>query len=201
MSRFALIIIGFAIVILLYFGITSLKQSYKLLPIQSAKKVDTVPFSDWHQFKAPTGKFSVMLPVLPQHATQHLTDPKTKEPRVYDMYVAQNESQTIFMISLIKFSDKEKSSPEMLEKTIINDMLKSNPQNKLKNLKDENYQGFKALNFTIENDQMVIHGKTFMDGPILYLISGIFNKQSYNPKDYDYFVSSFQLPKSKALSQ
>lgn len=174
-------------------AVKSLKSSYKILPIQQAKKVDTAPFSDWHDFRAPTGKFAVRLPVLPQHATQTVVDPKTKQSRFYDMYVSQTDDNRIFMISLITFPEDGKEAPEMVQKTIVNDMLASNPKNQLKSMKVGDFHNFKTLDFTIENPDMTLVGTTFMNGPTLYLLTTIFNANNYNAKDYDYFINSFNL--------
>lgn len=194
MSRFIFLVIIALLALFGYYSIYWLKGSYKILPIKQAKKVDNVPFSDWHDFKAPSGKFNVRLPVLPQHATQTIVDPKTKLPRFYDMYVAQGNNGTIFMVSLIKFPEGFKESPEFLQKTIVSDMVASNPQNQLKNMKISQFQKQQALDFTIENSEMTVAGKTFMKGPILYLLSGIFNKEAFEPAEYDFFINSFDLP-------
>lgn len=194
MSRIAFVILIILIAILLsILAVKSLKTSYRILPIQQAKKVDTVPFSDWHNFKAPTGKFSVRLPVLPQHATQTVVDPKTKESRFYDMYVAQTEDNRVFMISLITFSGDGKETSEILQKTIVNDMLASNPKNQLRSMRVGDFHNFKSLDFSIENPDMTLVGKTFMNGPTLYLLTTIFNAHNFNAQDFDYFTDSFKL--------
>lgn len=192
MARFALIATITAALVLGILGISYLKDSYMILPIQDSKQFDPAPFADWKDFKAPSGKFRVMLPTLPQHATQTAKDPKTQQPRLYDMYVAEKEDGSMFMISLIKFPDS-KETPEFIQKTVVNDLLASNPTNQLKNMKIGEYKTFKTLDFSIENNDMTIDGMTFVDGDTLYLLSGIFHNGSYDENEYQYFVKSFDL--------
>lgn len=191
MARFAFLLTLTAIAIVGFLGIFFLKDSYKLLPLGSTKETPA-PFADWHLFDAPSGKFRVMLPTLPQHATQSNKDKKTDEVRHYDMYVAEKLDGSIFMVSLITFPNS-KEAPEMIQKTVVNDLLASNPSNQLKNMKVGEYKKFKTIDFAIENNEMTIHGMTFVDGATLYLLSAIFRNSAYNPEEYEYFIKSFEL--------
>lgn len=193
MSRFTFFLVIVILALLGYLAVNSLKSSYKILPIQAAKKVDQVPFSDWHKFESKEDKFIVKLPVVPQHATQTIVDPKTKQSRVYDMYVAQKEDGTIFMVSLIKFPNALGEMDESLQKTIINDMVASNPQNQLKNMQVNTFLNHQALDFSIENDALTIFGKTFINNNVLYLLTTIFNNDTLDARDFEYFVNSFTL--------
>lgn len=200
MSRFAFFLVIVIIALLSFLAVNALKSSYKILPIQAAKKVDQVPFSDWHKFESSDDNFTVKLPVVPQHASQTITDPKTKQLRVYDMYVAQKEDGTIFMVSLIKFHDLGTQLDESLQKTIVNDMVASNPQNQLKNMQIVDFQNHKALDFSIENSALTILGKTFINNNILYLLTTIFNNDALDARDFEYFVNSFSLGESSSNS-
>ena len=101
-------------IVLLFLGITTFvtlyfaKDSYKILPLEEEKPdvtLEVYNFQDWKEFSSPDGEFNVLFPTLPQHAKENLTDPKTNEVRKYNMYVAEKNDGTIFMISLISFPD------------------------------------------------------------------------------------------------
>lgn len=182
------------VLICVVLGVSFLKDSYKILPIPSNATLKGAPFADWHDFTAPSGRFRIRLPVLPQHATQTIRDPKTGEVRNYDMYVAEKLNGSVFMVSLIRFPDS-KEAPEMLKKSVVNDLLASNPSNQLKQMKVGQYNQFKTLDFSIVNNEMAIDGMTFVDGDTLYLISALFQNAFYNPEEYKYFSNSFNLIK------
>lgn len=192
MTRFIVIGILTAFAVLFFLGLGSIKESYKLLPISASKEGSGTQFSSWKDFKAPDQKFSVMLPAYPQNAKQTMKDAKTKEVRKYDMYVAEKEDGSLFMISLIKFPDS-KETPEYIQKSVVNDLLAANPQNQLKSMKIGDYKGKKTLDFSIINNEMTVDGMAFSDGDTLYLLSGIFKNNVYHPEEYKYFINSFDL--------
>lgn len=191
MTRIASIAIITAIVVLGFLGIMFLKDSYMLLPIKSTP-IDTSPFANWRDYQAPGGKFRVMLPTTPQRAEQTTRDPRTKELRHYDMYVAQENDGSTYMISIIKFPEN-KQSPEEIQKTIVNDLMAANPANQLKNMKVGQFKQFKTLDFEISNPDTTINGMTFMEGNTLYLLGTIARNSALNPAEYQYFIKSFDL--------
>lgn len=193
MTRFVVIGILTAFAVLFFLGLGSIKESYKLLPIAASKEgAGSTQFSSWRDFRAPDHKFSVMMPAYPQNAKQTMKDTKTKELRKYDMYVAEKEDGSLFMISLIQFPES-KETPEYIQKSVVNDLLAANPQNQLKSMKIGDYKGKKTLDFSIVNDEMTVEGMAFSDADTLYLLSAIFKNSTYNPEEFKYFINSFDL--------
>ncbi|HRD55521.1 MAG TPA: hypothetical protein PLC42_03900, partial [Parachlamydiaceae bacterium] len=106
---FISILILTAIVIVTFYA----KDAYKVLPINTTLNEAPLPLKEsWFEYEAPNAKFKVSFPLLPQTATQKLPDPNSESPRLYEMYVAQTEKGTVYMISLITFpkelDEKEK---------------------------------------------------------------------------------------------
>lgn len=191
MTRFFLAFFGTLIVVLVVLSIVFLKDSYKVLPIGSSNPALQSEFSSWHEFKAPKGAFEAQFPFPPQNATQSVRDPKTQALRHYDMYVSEKENGTIFMVSLITFPESQESL-DPLKKTIINDLLVSNPQNQLKSMKVGTYKLFPTIDFVITGPLQTINGRTFSDGNVIYLLTGIFNNAFYNQAEYEHFINSFE---------
>lgn len=172
-----------------------LKDSYKALPINTALNEKPLPPSEsWFEYDAPIGGFKVSLPLLPQTATQSITDPKTNEVREYEMYVTQTDSGTIYMISLITLPDQpdEKRKLELL-KELMNDMVKANPENKLKDSKEIKFEGFPGFDFVIENDHNLIEAKGFIKENTIYLLSVISKKEDREKTHFNYFIDSFKI--------
>lgn len=198
MSRGLMTAIWIAIALLLALGVFFIKDSYKMLPLAASKEGAPGPFTSWHSIDSPTGHYKVMMPAIPQHATQNIVDPKTKNLRHYDMSIAQKSDGSMFMVSLITFQGTN-SSPDILKKTVINDLLAANPQNQLKEMEMGSFQGYPSINFTIANSDTTVKGLTFIEGNTLYLLSAVFPNQYYSAKDYDYFIKSFDLDAEKPL--
>lgn len=160
-------------------------------------------FEDWHVFDEPTGSFSVMVPTLPQHVAENLTDPASKEQRKYDMFVSERPDGSVFMINTITFPEGNISQiDDQIAQSVVSDMLASNPQNKLNSMQLVDYHGSKALNFSIKNDQYFIDGKVFLIDKTLYVLAFLSKHDNYNPKEFDFFVNSFKLsPKNQTSSK
>lgn len=153
-------------------------------------------FNGWHEFIPPNGKFKASFPSLPQHATQKLEDPKSKESRQYEMYVSEMENGTIFMISLITMLDPQKGKiDEEVLKTVINDIVSTNPNSKVKQMKMGTYLDNPAMDFSVENGVVTIDGKAFIIGNTLYLLTSAAKIDSYKPNEFNYFLKSFKLTK------
>ncbi len=155
-------------------------------------------FSDWREFTPPAGKFKVLLPGLPQHATDKFVDPTTNEPRKYETFVAVDEHESAFMISMITFPHAidDKAVDEVL-KSIVNEMLKRNKDNKIVSMKLGNFRYYKALDFSLANGDLVIEGKVIAHDDSLYVLSMISKNNNYSPQSLAYFVNSFVLIDTK----
>lgn len=170
-------------------------SSSTVLPLNKTKQ--KIPeFQNWHEFAAPDNKFKVLLPVLPQHATENVNDPLSKGKRKYDMYVSEEDDGTVFMISSISHPEaKNATDKEMLLKQLMADMSNSNPKNKLLNSKTGVYQGYQSLDFSISNDEVHIDARAFVVDNSLIVLSSISKLQNYNPQEFAFFANSFELIK------
>lgn len=191
MTRFLLAVLGTAFLLLVILSFFLLKDSYKMLPIAGSDPNLVPAFTDWHEFKPSSKSFQAKFPTLPQAGSQTIRDSKTGALRQYNMYISEKSNGTVFMVSLINFPDNTESM-ETLKKTIINDLLISNPQNQLKSMQIGNYKLFKTIDFVIKNPSTTIEGRAFSDGNMVYLLTVIFNNAFYNHEEYEYFINSFE---------
>jgi hypothetical protein len=195
MSRALLIIVIVLVVLASLMALRYGKESYKILPVQTtAAALHEDHFETWHEFTSPSKTFSVKLPVLPQHATERLSDPKTHNIRDYDMYVSEEQNGTVFMISLITFLDQSHAAnAEYLLTNIMNDMVAANPKNKLITTKMTTFQRHKAIDFSIGNDQAHIEVKAFVVDATLYILTMISKSENQSANEFKYFIDSFQM--------
>lgn len=196
MSKWPLLL-GVAVLSLgAYLAVHYLKDSYELIPIDATLQEPTKAeqFADWYKFTDPDGQFKVMLPLLPQHASQQVTDPSTGDIHNYSMYVAQTNDEIIYMISLITFPEKRDSSAdEQIMRSLVNGMVTANPENKLSSIEPRVFFDKPALDFTITNSRSIIHGRSFIEGQTVYLLTQISNPEIDVESVFNYFVDSFTL--------
>jgi len=188
-----LIITLLAIAFSIYYG----KDSYKLIPVNTQLNEQPEPLDQsWFEYDAPDGNFKVSLPLLPQTATQTIIDPQSGETKHYDMYVAQTDDGTIYLISQIDFiKDPFIDGDQEVLKQLMNGMVSVNQDNKLISSTPGTYLGFPSMDFEIENEKSNIKAKEFFDGHTVYLLTIVSNKNSKDKTHYDYFINSFKLIK------
>ncbi len=202
MTKYLTLFIIVALALLSFLTVRFSKDTYKMLPID-LKKTENVDltkfnFQEWKEYHSPSGAFTVLLPTLPQHATESIKDPKTGNIRNYDMYVSERIDGTIFMISLITFQDlSSNSDPETLLLSMMNDMVASNPDNVLKAEQTGSFQGHPSLDFTMSNNEHHIDAKTFMIDNIMFVLTRISNAKNYNTSEYTFFINSFEVANQK----
>lgn len=162
--------------------------------VENTKAADIEPkaMQQWMDYAPPSKKFSAKFPSLPQHAIDRSTDSKTQEPKQYDMYISEAYGK-VYMIGVISFLKKEKKDEEAILKSTVEDMVSSNPSNKLEKIQYDKLDGHKMASFLISNNSYSIQGRAFMDKNELYVLSSITKNPNESQKDFEYFVSSFKL--------
>lgn len=200
MARLLFLLVIFTVVAMTYLFMEYAKYSYRLIPI--TKEVNPKdPPSTWIDFQAPSGKFEAKFPAKPQQARQKLVDPKTKQVREYDMYVAESSVGSIYMVSLITFSDVDTPTEQTdLLTSVMNNMLESSKTNVLKAMNMGTYKGHESLDFSIQNGDVEIHAKAFIADKILYALTSVTKQINSEPTEFKYFVDSFKLKPEINLS-
>lgn len=197
MSKTFWLIIGASIAIVGFLVFRNLEEPAKFSPNRMTSETSPIEkngnLQSWHSFRSPSNKFNAMFPTLPQHATSKINEPKTQEPRQYDMYVSEKDDGTIFMISIITMLDESNKINENALTNVINDILSNNPKGKIKSMKLGSYREYPAIDFSIENDKINIDGKAFIVGNTLYLLTSAANLENYQKPEFDFFVNSFEL--------
>jgi len=200
MTRLALIVLIVILALLGYFLVKQTRESEQILQQDEEQVMPTTTenldfdFHNWHLFSSPNETFKVLLPTLPQHATENITDPKSQAVRKYDMYVSEKPDGTVFMISLVTFPDIPKTlDDKKLLTAIMNDMVATNPNNELKTVESGEYNGHPSLDFTMGNQNVTINAKSFLVGNTLYVLSRIVKKEDEKSNEYNFFINSFEL--------
>lgn len=192
-SLAALLIMVVGLAFFMYFS-TNMRPDSALKPVSETLVPPNI--ETWHEFSAPEGQFKVLLPTLPHHAQEAYKEIKTNEMRQYDLYISSKEDGTLYTVYLISFpEDKTISSQEEFLKSFINEMLAVNPKNKIKSMEPTIYQDGKAIDFAVENEDVTIDGKAFMNGKTLYVLSSTTKNDNRNQKEFAFFINSFQLGK------
>lgn len=180
--------------VLILIGITVFREVKEIRPVQEVAESDTSAFADWKDFKSDEGGFGVKLPTLPQNAKEIYHDKNTQEKRLYNIFVSEKPDGTIFTVIIIKYPDgKITQAPSTLVQGVVDEMMKSNPKNRVVDMDKVKFEGQDALKFDIINEQAQINGLAFSKGNNLYILSYTAHVDKHHPSEYDHFIKSFKL--------
>lgn len=196
MSRILSILLALIVLVGSFLVIRYAKDSYKVLPINEKNPLlaQSSNFEEWREFSHPDGLFKALLPSLPQHVTDKISDPITKEPRKYDIFAAADEHGTAYVINIITFPNKmETKDIENAMLSVVNDMLIRNKENKLTMTKMGKLRNLRSLDFTLENGEVTIAGKVIFHDNTLYVLSMVDKTNAFKTKEFDFFVNSFDI--------
>lgn len=153
---------------------------------------------DWHEFISPGGEFSVLVPALPQRVVETIKDKNTGENRKYEMYMAEKADGSLFMISVIHFPPESTQDRIALLRMMMNDVVESNPDNKLLKVESGKYGTFDSLDYSVENKEMNIDARSFIADGNVYSLTHLVKKTLHNAKEFEFFINSFKLSPSQA---
>lgn len=169
-------------------------QAYKLFFLKDQEDDYRVRPDNWHEFVSAIGKFKVMLPADPQHATQSLPVPNANYHLQYDMYAVDDENGDTFMISLVTYPDDvNMSNPQSILENLMNEMLKANPKNQLQSMQFTQFDGYDTLDFKLGSPDIEVTSRAFVVDQTLFLLTMIGKKDRFHQRRFDYFVHSFAL--------
>jgi hypothetical protein len=183
----------------MFYLVPRLTNAYKTLPgidsaVTNSDKNDSENFSDWKEFTPKSGLFKVMLPHPPQTAKDLVAIPGSDKKRRYDMYASEKIDGTLFLISAITYPhDVDTSLTDDILQQTLDELMKSNPDNRISKLKNNNFKTYRTLDFSLNNREFHVEGKILMVGKTVFVLSYITRNKSFNPNEYQKFIDSFEL--------
>lgn len=182
------------LIVLAFFSLREGVSPRSLLTSLKDKDEQFSSFSYWKEFRPASGKFQVTLPSTPRYVKDMIPVPNSDKKRLYEIYVSEKLDGTVFMISAITYpSEMNTEDNETILKGMVDELMLAQPESKLSALYKAEHQAKPAYNFDIDNNDFKIHGKTFLVGKTLYVLSSIFLKDNDVREEYDFFVDSFVL--------
>jgi len=169
-------------------------------PAATEQQVVSTPLAEWKEFQSVTNKFAVLLPSLPQHASDSVALPSGQGMIKYDMYLAQEKIGSTFMISLIQYPENyDTASTADLLDGVMKEMMNGNPNNKLKLVEKSLFQSYPALDFTIQNNEVYIHCKAFLRHKTLVVLTAIDRDPQVLDTKFLKFANSFNWNEPEAV--
>jgi len=184
LSICALLLVG------VIFTAVNMKSAYRIIPVNVNEKVTSSPFVDWREFIPLSKRFKVMLPAVPQYAKETVDIPNTDKKRYYEMFISEKASGAIFMISQITYpADYDTKNARQLLQAVVDEMVKTDPNNQLNYANDATFLTYPAIDFNITNKDFGVDGKAFMTEKTVYLLTHIAKNSESGQEDKPFFQS------------
>lgn len=176
-------------------GIILLRESSVSKDVAGKQSFDESLFTDWKDFRSVESGFEVKVPSLPQNAREFFQDKTVQQKRFYNIFVTEKPNGSIFTIIIIKYPKGEAQSTSSLVQGVVDEMMKSNPKNRVVDMKKIQFQNQDALKFDIINEQMQMNGIAFSRDDSIIILSYSAHAENHLPQEYEYFIHSFKLLK------
>ena len=154
-------------------------------------------FSKWKEFIPQSKMFKVRLPNLPQYGNDLKEIPGSEHKRHYAIYAAEKINGTLFLIDVITYPPEvDVSSSEDLLNNNLRDFMQGKTNNELKKTLHGVFDTYRSIDFSFNNDEYEIEGKSIHNGQVVYILSYVTKKDEMDESEYKYFIDSFHIQHS-----
>lgn len=178
--------------------------AYYAYNIRSTQGGGAADFSTWKKFIPSSNLFEINLPNPPQYGKDYVQIPGTDKKRRYDMYASEKLDGTLFLITVITYPPNYDThdSFKILQEN-IDDLMHQKVDNRLNNLLQSQFQNHDTLDFSFENKDFIVDGRSIHDDPIVYMLSYITKKNNFDHEEFQHFIDSFKIlkPGSEAVKK
>jgi hypothetical protein len=151
--------------------------------------------SDWREFQVHSGSCKVLLPSAPNHWHNQIPVENSEHPLNYDVYVAGNNQETIYMMLVADFPKELSEAQESLSiEGFMRGILKDKEESRLLFIDSLKVQGHAAMDFLMKSKQdHFFKGRVIATAKKLYLLTVECTLEHFDEQDYKTFVNSFVL--------
>ncbi|MCB1114047.1 MAG: hypothetical protein KDK62_04760 [Chlamydiia bacterium] len=159
----------------------------------SQSLTESTSLANWNMYTAPSGRFRVFFPNMPQNASSTVVDKATQNPKHFATYASASPEGGAFMVNIITFKpDQSMKDPKAIATRQVMEMVEAREGNKLISLNEGEYKGQAAFDFEIDNGNMNILGKAFIRDQKLYILTMTSPDKQTDPEKFAFFVNSFE---------
>lgn len=150
----------------------------------------------WSKFNAEENGFSVDFPTKPTHINQSIDVPKTNMKINYTTYVSEPNESAVYVVSVWHYpKELDMSRPEVNLKDGFQGMLAALPGSTVISQEVKDFEGFKALEFLVKNEDIYFQGRLILVYNTLYQVFTVYKDTECDRMEQSYpkFINSFKL--------
>lgn len=149
---------------------------------------------DWKNYKYPQSGFAIDFPKKPEYVQQSVDIPKSKLKISYETYLSEPTDNVVFVVSVWNYPGQiDMSKPEVNLQDGFNGMISALPGSETKSMKIQDFEGFKALEFLVQNENIFFQGKLILVHNTLYQVFTVYKNTEDMKNNFNHFINSFEL--------
>ncbi|MEX0961344.1 MAG: hypothetical protein WDZ28_00615 [Simkaniaceae bacterium] len=149
---------------------------------------------DWKKFHSVSGKCTIAFPETPEHIKQNMSMPAEEVDLNYDVYVAADGKDAVYMVLIAEYPDfVDEAYAELSLESFLNGIVSQHPSNQLVFADLVEVQGFKGLDFFVKTKGVFFKGRAIMAKNHLYLLAMECEQSNYKDGYFSHFISSFEM--------
>lgn len=149
---------------------------------------------EWKKVDNMKGNCQACFPSTPQHIEQKMPSELAKQTIAYDVYVADAQKKSVFMVLVATYPDKIMKDRVVHNlEHFLNTIINQNPNTRLVFADLVNVDGHQGMDFFLRNEQVYFKGRAVIRDNVFYLLAMECETQNYQDSYYQYFLESFKL--------
>lgn len=148
----------------------------------------------WKKFHSVSGKCTIAFPDTPEHIKQNMSMPDEQVDLNYDVYVAADGQEAIYMVLIAEYPDFiDEAYAELSLESFLNGIVTQHPSNQLVFADLIEVNGYKGLDFFVKTKGVYFKGRAIMANKHLYLLAMECEGHNYKDNRFAHFINSFEL--------
>ncbi|MGR3952375.1 MAG: hypothetical protein QRY74_05735 [Chlamydia sp.] len=154
----------------------------------------TLSQDEWKEYRPENGKFTALLPSIPQHAYEEVLIPNTQESISYDMHLSQNTDGNSCLIHIIQYPCSfDTSNSDILLEGILEEMAAGNRSTQIISKTKSQFLQNPSMDFHLSTSNGELYARVFIAKKAIYVLSVLDSNSMRGMETFTRFVESFSL--------
>ncbi|MCB1149671.1 MAG: hypothetical protein KDK48_05845 [Chlamydiia bacterium] len=195
-KKLRVLLIGIAVFLAAAYLITYIGTPQEQISPSDVEDKTLSDRKNWVEEKSETEGFSILFPVKPQKVSKNVSIPGSDLQEDNDVYLAQTPNGTVLMVRVATYPEGYQI-PDAVQhlKGTMEEILAKSSENILREIRETTFDGFPAIDFSIQNQESRTDARAILRDGRQYLIAYVAPLTFYEGDIYEYFKDSFKFSK------
>lgn len=154
----------------IWFTIERCTGDYESVPLR-----EDLASANWESFSLYDDSIKLKLPVRPSFIENTLETQQSTKPIIFSQYTSEGNNQINFLVHRLRYPSNIKlPNPKVILQSVVNEILLSKDENRLKTMDYPSFRGLPAILSQIDHGKARVWTLGFIHGLDVYVITGLF---------------------------